>query len=115
PARWDARVAARPADDAPIRQLVRVEGPIDGGLYEVGLKHDVPPAVMREVVSLFGFGVDFERDIRPGDRFELMYEQIYDDNNQAMRSGDLLFAARSEERRVGKERRGRWWPGRRKK
>jgi murein DD-endopeptidase MepM/ murein hydrolase activator NlpD len=86
-------VAARPAAQEPVRNLVRVEGPIDGSLYEVGLRHDVPPAVMQSVVSLFGFGVDFERDIKPGDRFELMYEQIYDENGQAVRSGDLLYAA----------------------
>jgi murein DD-endopeptidase MepM/ murein hydrolase activator NlpD len=86
-------VASRPAEQEPVRNLVRVEGPIDGSLYEVGLKHDVPPAVMLSVVSLFGFGVDFERDIKPGDRFELMYEQVYDENGQAVRSGDLLYAA----------------------
>jgi murein DD-endopeptidase MepM/ murein hydrolase activator NlpD len=86
-------VASRPPGDAQVRNLVRVEGPIDSSLYEVGLKHDVPPAVMIEVVTLFGFGVDFERDLKPGDRFEVMYEQVHDENNQAVRSGDLLFAA----------------------
>lgn len=86
-------VASRPTEQEPVRKLVRVEGPIDNSLYEVGLKHDVPPAVMIDVVSLFGFGVDFERDIKPGDRFELMYEQIYDEGGQAVRSGDLVYAA----------------------
>jgi murein DD-endopeptidase MepM/ murein hydrolase activator NlpD len=97
-------VASRPAEQEPVRNLVRVEGPIDGSLYEVGLKHDVPPAVMIAVVSLFGFGVDFERDIKPGDRFELMYEQVYDENGQAVRSGDLLYAALI----LGGEKLGLW-------
>ena len=97
-------VASRPADETTIRNLVRVEGPIDGNLYEVGLKHDVPPAVMLDLVTLLGFGVDFERDIKPGDRFELMYEQVYDENNQAVRSGDLLYAALT----LGGEKLGLW-------
>ena len=97
-------IASRPADEANIRNLVRVEGPIDGSLYEVGLKYDVPPAVMIDLVTLFGFGIDFERDIKPGDRFELMYEQIYDENNQAVRSGDLLYAALT----LGGEKLGLW-------
>ena len=97
-------IASRPPDQAMIRNLVRVEGPIDGTLYEVGLKHEVPPAVMNELVTLLGFGVDFERDIKPGDRFELMYEQLYDENNQAVRSGDLLYAALT----LGGEKLGLW-------
>lgn len=97
-------IASRPPDQTTIRNLVRVEGPIDGNLYEVGLRHDVPPAVLNELVTLLGFGVDFERDIKAGDRFELMYEQIYDENNQAVRSGDLLYAALT----LGGEKLGLW-------
>lgn len=98
-------VASRPAgEDATIRNLVRVEGAIDSSLYEVGLKHGVPPAVLNELVTLLGFGVDFERDIKPGDRFEIMYEQVYDENGQAVRSGDLLYAALT----LGGEKLGLW-------
>ena len=41
---------------------------------------------------IFGFEVDFQRDIRRGDKFELMFERFLDDRNKKIKTGKILYA-----------------------
>jgi murein DD-endopeptidase MepM/ murein hydrolase activator NlpD len=53
-------------------------------------------ATDREVAALgdaFSYDVDFQRDVRPGDDFELVFERFYDDEGNTVRTGDLLFVS----------------------
>jgi len=53
-------------------------------------------ATAREIEALadaFSFDVDFQRDVRAGDHFELVFERYYDDEGNTVRTGDLLFVS----------------------
>ena len=76
-------------------ELVRGEGVIEKGasLTQVAVQHGIPYNIIDKFYEIFSFDVDFERDIYPGDRFQIMYEQLYSDNGEYLGSGNVLFAS----------------------
>jgi murein DD-endopeptidase MepM/ murein hydrolase activator NlpD len=76
------------------RLVARSNGEIAGGsLLTAGMASGVPAGVMTEMIRIFSFDVDFQRDIQPGDRFDLMYERFHLADGRLVRGGDVLYAA----------------------
>jgi len=75
------------------RTLVRAESEIRLSLFVAGRRAGVPIAVLAELIRLYSWDVDFQRDIRAGDSFEVMYEPLFDDTGALVAGGDILFAA----------------------
>ena len=71
---------------------VVVEGNIKNNLYSSAVKAGMEPNIIVEYARIFGFEVDFQRDIRKGDRFEVMYERFLDDRNKKVKTGKILYA-----------------------
>ncbi len=67
-------------------------GEIDSSLFAAALEADVPHGVLIETIRTFSFDVDFQRDIQPGDRFQLLFEGYRDETGSFVKSGDILFA-----------------------
>jgi len=67
-------------------------GTIDNGLFNAGTAAGVPHEVLVEAIALFSFEVDFQRDIRAGDQFELFYDTYNDDKGEYGKAGDLYYA-----------------------
>ena len=76
-------------------ELVRGEGIIEKGasLTQVAIQNNIPYNIIDKFYEIFSFDVDFERDIYPGDRFQIMYEQLYSDNGEYLGSGNVIFAS----------------------
>ncbi len=72
---------------------VRAANTISQSLYMAGRKVQVPNSVLAELIRLYSWDVDFQRDIHPGDGFELMYERYNDSNGKPVHNGDVIFAA----------------------
>jgi murein DD-endopeptidase MepM/ murein hydrolase activator NlpD len=68
-------------------------GIIDSSLFEAGQDAAVPVDVMAQVVKAFSYDVDFQREVQPGDRFEILYERYEDEKGRLARSGNVLYAA----------------------
>ena len=51
------------------------------------------PNLVVELIRLFSFTIDFQRDIREGDRLEVLFTRRFDENNQLAEEGDIVFAA----------------------
>ncbi len=66
---------------------------IESSLFEAGEADELPPAVLGEVIKALSYDVDFQRDIQPGDLYEVMYERFEDEDGALARSGDVLFAS----------------------
>ena len=56
-----------------------------------GKKVKVPNSVLSELIRLYSWDVDFQREIRSGDRFELMYKQYYDTKGKLVHNGDIMY------------------------
>ena len=74
------------------KKKIVVEGKISNNLYSSAVKAKMEPNVIIEFARIFGFEVDFQRDIRKGDEFEVMYERYMDDTNKFIQTGKILYA-----------------------
>ncbi len=71
----------------------RSAGVIHSSLFEAGEAEGVPVDVMTEVIHAFSYDVDFQRDLQPGDRYEIVYERYLDDAGHLAKTGDIIFAS----------------------
>jgi len=65
---------------------------IESSLFEAARDDRVPASVVMEAIGLFGFNVDFQRDIKPGDRLIILYEKLYNHDDEYMTAGALICA-----------------------
>jgi murein DD-endopeptidase MepM/ murein hydrolase activator NlpD len=73
---------------------VRVAGNINSSLFEIASNAGVPQTVLAELIRVFSYDVDFQREIQPGDSFEIMYEQLIENESGKLAgAGDLVYAA----------------------
>jgi murein DD-endopeptidase MepM/ murein hydrolase activator NlpD len=66
---------------------------IKNNLYSSAVEAGIEPNIIVEFANIFGFEVDFQRDIRTGDTFEIYYEQYIDDNNVVRNTGKIIYAS----------------------
>jgi murein DD-endopeptidase MepM/ murein hydrolase activator NlpD len=77
------------------RELVRRAGIIDDSLYLSASRAEVPQNVMLELIKLFSWDVDFQRDVHPGDAFEATFEEVsLEGQGDLLRRGDDMLHAR---------------------
>jgi len=74
------------------KRKVLVKGNISNNLYSSAVKAGMEPNIIIEYARIFGFEVDFQRDIRKGDEFQVMYERYFDDRNKKVKTGKILYA-----------------------
>jgi len=74
------------------RQDARVSGTIRSNLYAAARKAGMPASVLANLVRLLSWDVDFQRDIRKGDRFDALVERFDLEDGRTARWGDILYA-----------------------
>ncbi len=75
------------------RSVFRVVGKIRHSLFVAGGKAGVPAAVLAELIRAYSWDVDFQRDIRPGDGFEVMFKRFHDAEGNLVHNGAIVHAA----------------------
>ncbi|MFC1673963.1 peptidoglycan DD-metalloendopeptidase family protein [Pseudomonadota bacterium] len=100
---YATRVRVSPAPDggfqaAQVERDLKTEharafGNIDVSLFASGSRAGAPNSVMAELVRTFSWDVDFQRDIRKGDAFEVMYERKLDERGEVVHNGRIVFAS----------------------
>ena len=73
-------------------KIVFKEGKITQSLYKTAVDLNVQPNIIIEFARIYGFQVDFQRDIRKNDNFQIMYEVFEDDNGKVFETGNIIFA-----------------------
>ena len=74
------------------KKVIYSENIILESLYKSAVKEKIPANIIIEFARIYGFQVDFQRDIRKKDSFQIMYEVFVDDNKKIIESGNVLFA-----------------------
>ena len=74
------------------KKIVYKENIILQSLYKAATDKNIPPNTIIEFARIYGFQVDFQRDIRKEDKFQIMYEVFIDKNNKVIETGEILFA-----------------------
>jgi len=74
------------------KKIIYKENIILQSLYKGATDQNIPPNIIIEFARIYGFQVDFQRDIRKEDKFQIMYEVFIDKNNKVIETGEILFA-----------------------
>lgn len=73
--------------------MARATGKIDDSLFLAARRHGMPMPVLNELIKLFSYDVDFQREIQPGDSFEVVFDRMLDAGGRAAKDGDILYAS----------------------
>jgi murein DD-endopeptidase MepM/ murein hydrolase activator NlpD len=74
------------------KEVAYKENIILQSLYKSASDKKIPANTIIEFARIYGFQVDFQRDIRKRDRFQIMYEVFVDENKKIIETGNILFA-----------------------
>jgi len=66
---------------------------ISSSVYEAARADGMSPNLVVDLIRLFSFSIDFQRDIRKGDQLEVLYTRRFDENNQLAEEGDIAYDA----------------------
>jgi murein DD-endopeptidase MepM/ murein hydrolase activator NlpD len=75
------------------KKEIVVKNEIKNNLYSAATEVGIEPNIIIEFARIYGFEVDFQRDIRKGDWFEILYERFEDDNNIVKDTGKIIYAS----------------------
>ena len=74
------------------KKIIYKENIILQSLYKSAEEENIPANTIIEFARIYGFQVDFQRDIRKQDKFQLMYEIYLNEKNEIIETGEILFA-----------------------
>ncbi len=74
------------------KKEIVLSGKIKSSLYKAATDQGIEPNIIIEFARIFGFEVDFQRDMRKGDVFEILYERFTDDRGKIIKTGKILYA-----------------------
>ena len=74
------------------KKIVYSEDIILQSLYKSAIDKKIPPNIIIEFARIYGFQVDFQRDIRAKDKFQIMYEVLLDEKQKLIQTGEIIFA-----------------------
>ena len=68
------------------------ESVIKNSLYSSAIKEKIPPSLIVEFARIYGFQIDFQRDIWKNDMFQIIYENFFNDDNEPIETGNIIYA-----------------------
>ena len=89
--REDGELIAREHKHVIETRVAHAEGTIDSSLFLAANEANISENVIMELAGMFGWDIDFALDIRKGDSFKLLYEEIYR-NGEKIKDGEILAA-----------------------
>ena len=76
-----------------VRDIAHYAGTIKSSLFESATAQGVPPQIIAAMIHAFSYDVDFQRDLQPGDSFEVLYQRTLDSQGAVLRAGDVDYAS----------------------
>ena len=74
------------------KKIIYKENIILQSLYKAATDQNIPPNTIVEFARIYGFQVDFQRDIRKKDKFQIMYEVFLDEDKKIIETGKIIYA-----------------------
>ncbi len=75
-----------------VLEMKAAKATIESSLYGSAAQAGIPATVVAEMIRIYSYDVDFQRDIRQGDKVEIFYETYETEDGNFARYGDVLFA-----------------------
>ncbi len=89
----DATFVAEAVERELAERTLSAEGTIDSNLSAAARAAGLPMPVLLDLIRVFSFVVDFQREIQPGDAFEVLYEALYEEDGRLAKTGDVIYAS----------------------
>ena len=70
----------------------RVARTIETSIYAAALSAGAGDQQVVDFAQIFAYDIDFQREVHPGDRFEIVYESFVDEKGNTVRAGDVIYA-----------------------
>ena len=74
------------------KKIIYKEDIILQSLYQSAESQKIPANIIIEFAGIYGFQVDFQRDIRKKDKFQILYELYFNEKNEIVETGEILYA-----------------------
>ena len=74
------------------KKIIYNENIILQSLYKSAMDQNIPANIIINFAGIYGFQIDFQRDIRKQDKFQIMYEIFLNEKNEIVETGEILFA-----------------------
>ena len=74
------------------KKRILSENVIKNNLYSSAIKAKMNPDTIIEFARIFGFEIDFQRDIRKNDYFKIIYDKYFDEYGEFVKSGSIHYA-----------------------
>ena len=74
------------------KKIIYKEAKIVSSLYKSAMDLDIKPNIVIEFARIYGFQIDFQRDIQKNDSFQIMYEVFENDKGKVLETGKILYA-----------------------
>ena len=68
------------------------EGKIINSLYVSAVNQNIPPNLIVDFARIYGFQIDFQRDIWKNDVFQIIYEYYINSENEILDTGNIIYA-----------------------
>ena len=72
---------------------MRYFGVIKNGLFSDGVDSGISASAMMNMINLYAYDIDFQRDIHSGDKFEMLVESFFDENGKKIKDGNVLYSS----------------------
>jgi murein DD-endopeptidase MepM/ murein hydrolase activator NlpD len=69
-----------------------VETTIDRGIYRTAKQSGIENSIVAQFARLYGFEIDFQRDLKKNDRIKIFYERYLDDDGVSQRTGNIIYS-----------------------
>lgn len=73
--------------------FARAKGTINSSLFLDADQAGIPAPIILEMIRMFSYSIDFQREIHPGDTFEVFFDRKYDDQGVAVKEGQIAYAS----------------------
>ena len=75
-----------------VKKILYEENVIMNSLYKSAIDVGIPDSIIVEFARIYGFEIDFQRDIRKKDTFQIMYEIFESEDEEVIEKGNILYA-----------------------
>ena len=69
-----------------------IETTIDRGIYRTAKQSGIENSIIAQFARLYGFEVDFQRDLKKNDKIKIFYERYLDDDGVSQRTGNIIYS-----------------------
>ncbi len=76
-----------------------VETTIDRGIYRTAKQSGIENSIVAQFARLYGFEVDFQRDLKKNDKIKIFYERYLDDDGVSQRTGNIIYSEISNDKK----------------